>query len=388
MNSRYCLLLLSLLLFSSCYETVSTNPKKEDVESTFDDLLQEAIDDSYGNICGVSMSVNSPSLTKIWTGAKGYDSIEKDQKLSVDQPFRTASITKSFVATAILRLHEMDSLNIEEPISKYISDEHLKIIKNGGYQADKIMIKHCLNHTSGLYDYAMGKDSPYISTTTASPQKRWTRTAQLDGAMRWGTKVGEPGEKYDYGDTGYILLGEIVASFFEGDLARGLRDLLKFDKLKLNHTWLESLEEEPSNMSTPVHRYFQRLDVTTWDPSNDLYGGGGLVSTTQDLSTFIHALFNGEVFDKKSTLDLMLTKPVYASSYKPEENRRHKDYRYGFWGVTIYGEQAYLHNGLWGTSMLHVPAYNSSFAINFTKGRNERLMKKSILIIKNLKEGN
>ena len=80
----------------------------------------------------------------------------------------------------------------------------------------------------------------------------------------------------------------------------------------------------------------------------------------------------------------MLTKHDFTSDFVPEDDPRFKDYRLGLWKVTIYGDDAYMHSGLWGTTFIHVPAQNTSLAVNFTRGWNNRLIKKSILLINNL----
>ena len=383
---RLSIFLLFFLVLAACRDDVDVSSSEVDIETTLELLLQETIDGTYGSIPGVSMSVLSPTLPSgSWTGSVGFDSREKEDELSSDQPFRIASVTKTFVAMSILRLHEMDSLSIDDPIGKFISQEHIDILTEDDYDVNEILIRHCLNHTSGLFDYAANHDA-YIDACSKDPKHRWTRREQLEGAIKWGDKVGDPGETYRYSDTGYILLGEIIELYSKGDLAGGLRELLRFEKLGLEHTWLESLEPAPQNLLDPVHRYLGRLDATEFDPSVDLYGGGGLMSTCQDLALFVNALFKHKVFDKKETLELMKTEPRYFPSYNPEEDRRHKDYRYGLWQFPIYGEEGFMHAGLWGTHMLHVPAMDLSIAVNFTVGQNDRLLKKVILAIKNAEQ--
>ena len=386
--NRLTIFLLFIFALTACREDVDVSSAEVDIETTLQLLLQETVDGTFGSIPGVTMSVLSHSLPGgSWTGSVGFDSREKEDELSSDQPFRIASVTKTFVAMSILRLHEMDSLSIEDPIAKYISKKHNDLLRDDGYDTSKILVKHCLNHTSGLFDYATNHDA-YIDACMKDPRHRWTRTEQLEGAMKWGDKVGEPGELYRYCDTGYILLGEIIELFYDGDLAKGLRELLGYDQLGLNHTWLETLEPAPVGLLDPVHRYLGRTDATDFDASIDLYGGGGLVSTCQDLTKFMSALFNNEIFEKKETLSLMKTKPSYFSSYDPIEDRRHKDYRYGLWQFSIYGEEGYMHAGLWGTHMLFVPSMDLSMTVNFTVGQNDRLLKKAILAIKNAEKSN
>ena len=386
--ARSAIFFILFWVFTGCREHVDVSSSHQELKTTLDDLLDESLDGTFGRISGVAMSIMSPSLPDgSWTGSVGYDSREQEDELSTDQPFRVASITKTFVASAILRLHEMDSLSINYPIEKDISKRHQEILIKDGYDPSKILIRHCLNHTSGLFDYAANHDA-YIDACAKEPNHRWTRTEQLEGAVKWGDKVGEPGELYRYSDTGYILLGETIESFYNGDLAQGLRVLLRFKQLGLNSTWLETLEPYPRNFPDPVHRYLGRLDATNFDASIDLYGGGGLMSTCQDLSLFIKALFNHEVYDKKETLSLMKTTPKYFATYNPSKDRRYKDYRYGLWKFLIYGEEAYMHGGIWGTEMIHIPALELSIAANFTSGRNDRLLKKAILAIKNARNQN
>lgn len=379
------ILLLLIITHISCFNTVDTNPSKANVEQTFQLLLEEAMADSYNSIQGVSMTVVAPSLDIHWTGATGFDSKENDQELSAKQPFRIASVTKTFVATAILRLHEMGRLSIDDPISQYISEAHVQILQKGGYQPEKITLRHCLHHTTGLFDYAVGSDV-YGDLVLKDRQRRWTRTEQLQLAMDLGAAVGEPGEKYLYSDTGYILAGEVIEVLMDTTLSTGLRTLVDYEKLGMSSTWLETLEVSPEGLDDLVHCYFGRTDVSEFDPSFDLYGGGGLVSTTADLASFIQGVFNRQIYKKEETLALMLEKPTYADSYHPEENDHHKDYRMGLYEFNIYGEKAYAHSGLWDVFVLHVPAYNCSIAVNYTNGRRDRLMKKTILVIKNLLE--
>lgn len=381
-NYRFISVLL-IILFGSCRGNVSTHATPETMDSVLYELMQEAVDNSYDHIPGISMSIRSPKLKSEYSGVFGYDGVKKQNRLTSDQPFRIASVTKTFVATSILRLHEEGKLSIYDPISKYISSEHLTMLSADTYNPDKILIYHCLNHTSGLFDYAMN-GSDYASMARKNPQRRWTRTQQLQLAMVFGDPVGFPGEKYLYSDTGYILLGEIIESFYEGDLAKGIRELVGFQNIGLTQTWLESLEKEPANMKSQVKRYLGNEAAEGFDPSIDLYGGGGLVSTCDDLSKFMDALFNHKIYKNKSTLELMLQQHEFNSTYVPEKDRRFKDYRLGLWKVTLYGENAYMHQGLWGTTILHIPKQNLTLSINYTRGWSNRLLKKVVLLINNL----
>jgi len=381
------ILLLLIMASAACTSNVSTSVAKKDVGDTLGALVQEAIDDSYHNALGITLTVKSRNKDLEAAVVNGFDSKEKESELSIDQPFRIASVTKTFVAVSILRLHEMDSLSVNDPISKYISDEHQEILKSDGYDLSTITILHCLQHISGLYDYAVGDKTQYTEIAMANPDKRWTRTEQLQGAVDWGDKLGAPGDKYVYSDTGYILLGEIIEYFFDGNLAQGIRTLVGFEKLGLTHTWLESLEDEPAGMKDRVHCFYGRQDVTDYDPSLDLYGGGGLVSTTGDLVKFVDGVFNNEVFEKEETLDLMIALPK-VNDPKEEQGDNKRVYRCGIFGMPLYGNEVYGHSGLWDVFILHDPSSNTSIATNFTNRGRYRLIKKVVRTINQLPDEN
>ncbi len=376
-----------LLIFafsSSCSNSISTRPDRSELSNTLQAMLQETIDDSFESVPGISMCVIAPDLDLHWNGAAGYDSQERDDSLAAEQPFRIASITKTFVAASILRLKEEEKLGLDDHISTNISAKHDSLLRRGNYLPDNITWRQVLHHTSGLYDYAMSGPT-YVQLARRDPQHRWTRTEQLALAMDIGTPA-EPGTTYHYSDTGYILAGEAIERTLDTTLAAGLRQLLNFKKLKLESTWLESLEPAPTGHPPVVHRYLGKDDATQWDPSVDLYGGGGLVSNCIDLAHFMHALFNHQIFQQKETLNTMLSRAQLPDSYDKEGDQQYKDYRMGLWRSEVFGMDTYLHGGLWGTGLIHVPELNLTIAVNCTDGSWARVSQKTILVIKNLTE--
>jgi len=374
-----------VFLASSCSNSVDTSDQGIDYTDMFDSLLKENVDHSMGSVPGVSMSIISPYIKAPWSGAAGFADKELNIELHADQPFRIASVTKTYVAASILRLHEMDSLSIHDPIALHLPNHILSMLESGGYEPEEILIRHCLNHTSGLLDYIFSSEL-FINECIKNPKRRWSREDQLNIAMTTGEKYGEPGEKTVYSDTGYILLGEIIEKFYLGDFAKGLRTLLKYDELGLASTWLETLEEHELENHPVVYRYFRGQDATDWDASIDLYGGGGLMSTTRDLAEFMHSLFNDKVFDNSKTIDLMLSTPVNISAKDSKDKRKTPFYNFGLWTVKVYGDDVHLHNGYWGSTMVYIPKYETSIAINATRGKADRLIKKVISVVKNLKD--
>ena len=204
--------------------------------------------------------------------------------------------------------------------------------------------------------------------------------------MTWGDRLGAPGELTEYSDSGYVILGAIIERFFEGDLGLGLRELLNYEALGLRSTWLEDLEDGLVDKDSMVHRYHGIYETTDWDASVDLFGGGGLASTTGVLAVFFYGLFNGEVYDHEQTLELMLSKPNYIVHNENNQQRDTEWYNYGMWTFEVHGEIVHLHTGFWGTVMLYVPRLQTSISVNTSKGKSDRLIKKTIALLQTLKE--
>ena len=179
------------------------------------------------NIPGVMVTFESDQLNIHWQGSAGIDNRETNKPIAPEQPLRLASITKTYVAAAILRLMELGKLSLDDPLSEHLSQHQLEILKLGDYRPDNMSIRHLLTHTSGLWDFAQ---SEYFGVVGTSPDHRWTRDEQLKFAMDHGEPYGEPGEFYRYSDTGYILLGEIIERRSGLGLAPALRKMLTAQK--------------------------------------------------------------------------------------------------------------------------------------------------------------
>ena len=323
---------------------------------------------------GLSLHIEAPKHGLSWAGAAGVSTSGTDRKVKSDQAYRISSITKTFVATSILLLYEKGHLQLDDPISQYISAEHNALLKEGNYDPDKISIRHCLQHTSGLFDYA--RADQYREIAIADTSKVWTRTEQLKGAMTWGAPFASPGDAYHYSDTGYNFLGEIIEHLTGKNLGIAVRELIGYERIGLRSTWWEKMEATPLNRLPLVSRYSGKRDVSPYDASVDLFGGGGIISTSTDLAKFMYQLFNYGIFTKKSTLELMLSKPNLVEGHMPN-----KDYRMGLYKISIYGMEGYMHSGIWGTQLVYLPEYEAAIALNHTNWGRYYVLKQVITLL-------
>jgi D-alanyl-D-alanine carboxypeptidase len=324
---------------------------------------------------GAALCIDAPSLGLHWEGAAGMADPESGAPMTPEHPVRIASNTKTFIAASILRLWEEARLGLDDPIRDHLSAEHVELLRGGGYDPEQIEIRHLLTHTSGLYDHT---STPYFNEMIVSePLHRWTRTEQLRLCMEQGEPWGGPGEVYHYTDTGYILLGGILERITGSSMPEAVRSLIGFERLGMGSTWFETLEPEPEGVKEAAHQYLGDIDAAEYDPSFDLFGGGGLASTVGDLARFTTALFSGEVFAGDATLETMLApvEGVAAARDADESHLRPGAYRMGIWEDELEGLVVYRHSGFWGTQATRVP----ELGVTITVTVNQNLAKAAMM---------
>lgn len=348
--------LLFISVLTGCHVTKSLPTSS--LFRDFQTVLDTSVNDKNR---GILLHIESPNQGISWSGASGYSDFQSKIKLTENQCFRIASVTKTFVACTILRLWEEGKIALDDPIAKYISKTHYDILKRGTYDADKITIRHLITHSSGLFDHTHAKQ--YFERIEKEPSHVWTRTEQLEALVNWGKPVGAIGEKFSYSDSGYILLGEIIEKITGKTMGNAFESLLKLKSLGLKNTLIEDAINPTKNPQNRIHQYIAGEDTYNWNPSIDLYGGGGLLSTSKDLSLFFHRLFQHKIFKNKATLDTMLVKTDYLSTEKTN-----MDYRKGIYLVKIHGLDAWTHTGYWGTQVVYVPSMNLTMATNYSNG--------------------
>lgn len=133
----------------------------------------------------------------IYSKSFGLADVVSREKFSEKTVANTGSITKTFVAYAILILQKQGKLSIEDSIEKYFPDFKNKEI------ARKVKIKHLLNHTSGIPDLReVDKDSVYY--LTANDEQNFAPLKQADSLLF------EPGTDWKYSNPAYNGLALII----------------------------------------------------------------------------------------------------------------------------------------------------------------------------------
>lgn len=237
----------------------------------------------YSDFSGVVLVAenNQPVYFK----ANGYRDFENKIQMQPSDIFELASITKQFTAMIIMILKEKGYLQYDDPLEKY-----LQIPYKG------ITIRHLLTHTSGLPDYQDIMDKYWDKSKVAG------NTECIEYLNKYAPPVlFEPGAKYTYSNTGYLLLASIAEKASGKDYTRLCRKWI-FRKLKMKSTDIRSLEKKSSTANFAIgHIYvneknkyvradsFPSSDYTIWLGNRE--GPGRISSTAEDLLKWDKALY-------------------------------------------------------------------------------------------------
>ena len=351
------LALATLALMAQTARAGGVEPDPSRASRQLQAALDAAVAGPGSNVVNALASVSAPRLRIEWTGASGRLDLQASGMLQPNAPFRIASITKVFVAATVFRLMEEHLLGLFDPIARYLSTSTAARLRAGGYDPGRMTIQQLLAHTSGLYNYA--DDEEFVAAVAASPHRHWTRDEEIDFALLHGKPVGKPGERYAYSDTGYLLLGEAIETITRQSLPRVIREQLDLKHVGLTATYFETLEPRPRPARLPLaHQFLGATDTSGFDPSFDLYGGGGLVSTTADLNRFFRALLRGQVFHDPATLAASL---MTVDTHHREDEHPHANLltTWKFGRRTCWG-----HRGFWGSEALYCP--DADLAVSVT----------------------
>jgi D-alanyl-D-alanine carboxypeptidase len=333
---------------------LATTPPQ--VALQLDRTLQQVVRANH-TFPGVALAVRTPTLE--WTGAAGVADRASHEPLAGGAGFRIASVTKTFTAAAVLRLVEERKLALDDPIARHLDAATVTLLRRDGYDVDAIRVRQLLQHTSGLAgDYS--ELEPYLQFVVSHPHHRWTRLEQVRFVLAHSKPLSRPGAEYHYSDTGYVLLGEMLERVTKRGLGAAYRSLLRFDRLGLDETYLETLEPAPAHAKPRAHQYLGTLDMTAFDPSFDIYGAGGHVSSVDDLARFYRALVEGRVLEHASTLRTMLGRA------RPQSAR---DLPMGIEAAQLGRERCYGHGGFWGVAAYHCPGSHTTIVTSITQAQ-------------------
>ncbi|HLG40737.1 MAG TPA: serine hydrolase [Chitinophagaceae bacterium] len=311
-------------------------------------MMQYAENNAYYN--GAIAVVEKGKI--IYSKGIGYSDIDTKTKNDENTLFNLCSISKQFTAMGIMMLNEEDKLSYNDKLEKYFPELNYP----------GVTIRHMLNHTSGLPDYLLTLIQVWQDeqTPTNSDAIRVLANSKLSAKFT-------PGEKYEYSNTGYMLLATILEKVGGKTYEQFLKERI-FNKLGMKRTaiYLRGITPKiPENFARPyaydagLNKFVltsdfeqYRRQVATLDGN---YGDGGVYSSIADMLSWDNELKNIRLV-KKETLQ---------EAFTSGKNNEGKEIGYGFgWFIMSDPLQGKIvqHTGGW-------PGYRQAFVRYLDKDR-------------------
>jgi D-alanyl-D-alanine carboxypeptidase len=317
------------------------------------DRLQAVIVDARRTepVPGISAAVVTPD--DAWVGVAGRARFDPDVAVAPDTPFAIASVTKTFVAAAILQLREEGELSLSDRLSRWETR-----VPN----ASRITVRQLLSHTSGVRD--MWLHPRYAQRVEGRPQHVWTypEVRAMIGAPRFA-----PGKGHDYSNSNYVLLGRIIELETGHSVAREIRQRF-LRPLGLDDTWFQGAEAGPGDAAMGYARrsgaWVRQGNGTGLRPTTSIatfFGASGaMASTARDVADWARALYGGRVLRPSS-----LAQMTAFSSH---------DYGLGTRRKQMGGREAWGHGGSldgFETSMWYLPVIDSAVVVIWNRRDHE-----------------
>ena len=250
----------------------------------------------------------------IFEKSYGYANLEWDVADSPVTKFRIGSMTKQFTAASILLLEERGKLHTDDYVKKYMPDAPAAW--------DKVTIYNLLTHTSGIPSFTSFPDYHTSEATPATPKSLVDRFR--DKPLEF-----QPGEKWNYSNSGYVLLGYLVEKISGQTYTDFVTDnILK--PLGMNDTGYDSNSAIIPHRATGYSPGPKGPENAGYIDMTIPFSAGALYSTTHDLLLWEQALYGGKVLSADS-LKRMTTpyKQNYGCGLMIETVKGHLRYEHG-----------------------------------------------------------
>ncbi len=218
----------------------------------------------------------------LYKKAFGKANLELNVDMTPENVFQIGSMTKQFTAVSILILESQGKLKVNDPVSKYIPD----------YPAgNSITIHHLLTHTSGIKDFTKMKSISEIAQKEMSPK-------MMVDFFKNEPADFKAGEKFDYNNSGYVLLGYII-ELVSGEKYEDFIRKNIFEKAGMNNSYFASDRRIIKNRAYGYHQkndlYVNKTIINYSVP----FASGSLMSTAEDMVKWQDALNKNLILDSE-----------------------------------------------------------------------------------------
>jgi CubicO group peptidase (beta-lactamase class C family) len=224
----------------------------------------------------------------VFEKAYGFADVAAKIPAKTDTRYKVGSITKMFTSAIIFQLIEEKKLTLGTKLSDFFPD-----IKN----AEKITIADMLGHKSGLYNYT---DDAAFDSYSSKLQNRKDMLQRLESYP----PAFEPGEKTEYSNSNYLLLGYIIQDITKKTYKENVASRV-IKKADLKHTYYFGKINTKKKEA-----YSYSFDNGKWVKAEEWHesvagAAGALQSTGDDLTKFIKALFDGKIIKPESLAEML-----------------------------------------------------------------------------------
>lgn len=257
---------LLIMLFA----TVSAVAQTQSISTKIDSLLSDVFKDKNGP-GGIIMVAKQGK--PVYQKAFGKSNVELKVNLKTADVFQLGSMTKQFTAVAILQLEEQGKLSVNDVVSKFIPD-----YPNG----NNITLHHLLTHTAGIKDFTKMKSLNQIAQKDLSPTEMiaFFKNEAVDFA---------PGEKFDYNNSGYFLLGYVI-EIVSGEKYEDYIKKYIFDKAEMTNSRYANDVAVIKNRAYGYHKKENGYVNKSRISFNIPYSSGALMSTLDDMLKWQNSL--------------------------------------------------------------------------------------------------
>lgn len=232
-------------------------------------LLKQQIDSVFSKYDfngSVSVLKNGEVL---YQKENGFENFKQKKNLDRNSVFAIASVSKQFTAVLILLQEDLGKISINDKVSKYLTEFQPKEFEN-------ITIKELLNHTSGISDFGHGL-------------------------------LSKPGEKFNYSNKGYFLLGKIIEKVSGKSYDENLQEL--FEKVGMKNSFTANTYQGKNLASAFVgnSKNFTEVENMPKRLAHESISvpAGGILSSVNDLHQWNSSLYQGKILKPESLKKLL-----------------------------------------------------------------------------------
>ena len=277
-------------------EDSETNPKSDEYQAILDKYCEKGLP-------GLSLVVKT-NEHGLWVGASGYARVEDNTPMQACHLHHSASIAKSFIATAVLLLVEEGKISLNDLAMNYLDEEIYSNIDN----AEQATIKQLLNHTSGIYNF---NDNLKVYVNTFNNPIEHSSCVELFENYVYGVDAYFPvGEDFHYSNTNYSLLGMIIENVNGNSLGEFIENNI-IEPLGLTNTFYKNSPQYP-DIPNLVNSYYELFEGNLNNCSDiqkhlsDIaYGHEGFIATPYDFSLFMENLISGNILSEELTQEML-----------------------------------------------------------------------------------